>query len=296
MRDFYLIADDFGIGPETTRGILDLGRQGLLTATVAMVNSPFIENSVQEYFRLTTDFLVGWHPNLTMDKPVCQPKAVPSLVNQNNDFYSLNKFVTRALLGMIRGEDVYLELKAQLLKYMELFGGFPHIINAHQHIAIFPVVGNALRRLCLDFGMNPWMRRVYEPKAGGGFRGPWFKRSFLTHFGWKEKRLLDTTGFPGNVEFGGICDFRKSPDITLLNFTLQNAQAHGLEWMCHPGYYDKTLVCRDVKPVDPSLGARVRELEFFKSGNLENILKHHGFQLVRSCSFREKVTPLKVAA
>ena len=47
----YLIvtADDYGIGPETSRGILELSLQGRLTATVLLVNSPHVEPAVQAW-------------------------------------------------------------------------------------------------------------------------------------------------------------------------------------------------------------------------------------------------------
>ena len=37
-RDLVVVADDYGIGPETSRGVLDLAAEGRITATVLLVN------------------------------------------------------------------------------------------------------------------------------------------------------------------------------------------------------------------------------------------------------------------
>ena len=39
-RFLIVLADDYGIGPETSRGILELAARGVVTGTVLMVNSP----------------------------------------------------------------------------------------------------------------------------------------------------------------------------------------------------------------------------------------------------------------
>ena len=41
-----VIADDFGIGPATDRGILELAAAGLVTGTTLLVNSPYAPATV----------------------------------------------------------------------------------------------------------------------------------------------------------------------------------------------------------------------------------------------------------
>ena len=45
-RALLVVADDFGIGPPTTAGILHLARKGVVTASVMLVNSPYAEAAV----------------------------------------------------------------------------------------------------------------------------------------------------------------------------------------------------------------------------------------------------------
>src|SRR5262249_60479832 len=77
----YLIvaADDFGIGPATSQGILDLAVLGRVTATVLLVNSPYAEPAVRAWRQAGQPVELGWHPCLTLDRPVLPPEIVPSL-------------------------------------------------------------------------------------------------------------------------------------------------------------------------------------------------------------------------
>ena len=45
-RVLLVVADDFGIGPATTAGILHLAGKGVVTGTVLLVNSPYAEEAV----------------------------------------------------------------------------------------------------------------------------------------------------------------------------------------------------------------------------------------------------------
>ena len=51
LRQLVVVADDFGIGPETDRGILELGAAGLVGSTVLLVNSPYAEAGVAAWNR-----------------------------------------------------------------------------------------------------------------------------------------------------------------------------------------------------------------------------------------------------
>ena len=71
-------ADDFGIGPETSRGILDLAVKGVLTSTVLLVNSPYAAECVGMWRRAGGPIELGWHPCLTLDSPILSPLAMRS--------------------------------------------------------------------------------------------------------------------------------------------------------------------------------------------------------------------------
>src|SRR5262245_40029297 len=72
-RCLVVVADDYGIGPETSRGILELAQLGVVTGTVLLVNSPHAEEAARRWRAARPDADLGWHPCLTMDSPVLRP-------------------------------------------------------------------------------------------------------------------------------------------------------------------------------------------------------------------------------
>src|SRR5262245_54002734 len=61
-RELLVVADDFGIGPETDRGILDCAAAGVITGTVLLVNSPHAEAAVERWRTQGKPLALGWHP------------------------------------------------------------------------------------------------------------------------------------------------------------------------------------------------------------------------------------------
>src|SRR5207245_4026748 len=93
-RNLVVVADDFGSGPETSRGILDLAAERRITATVLLTNSPYAAEAVAAWNRAGRPVELGWHPNLTLDRPVLAPEQVASLVDGSGCFYRLGDFLS----------------------------------------------------------------------------------------------------------------------------------------------------------------------------------------------------------
>src|SRR5438552_321647 len=143
-RFLVVIADDFGIGPETSRGILELAQRGAVTGTVLLVNSPHAEADVAAWRRGGGRPQLGWHPCLTLDAPVLPPGRVPSLVGPDGRFWRLGQFLRRLLRRRLRAEEMAAELRAQLRRFHDLVGSAPRLVNAHHHVQVFPPVGPIL--------------------------------------------------------------------------------------------------------------------------------------------------------
>ena len=162
-RFLVITADDFGIGPETSHGILDLAGQGLVTATVLLVNSPHAEAAVHTWRISGIPLEVGWHPCLTLDRPVSPPGDVRSLVDADGRFWPLGRFLFRLLSGRVRADDVARELHAQIRRFRELVGHSPSIVNTHHHVQVFPPLDAILVELLGRCPKRPYVRRVREP-------------------------------------------------------------------------------------------------------------------------------------
>src|SRR5215471_4705740 len=107
-RSLVIVADDLGIGPATTHGILHLAALGKVTGTVLLVNSPHAEEAVRAWHQAGGQQFVelGWHACLTLDRPILPPGRVRSLVAKDGSFLSLARFVARLVVGRVRLEEV----------------------------------------------------------------------------------------------------------------------------------------------------------------------------------------------
>ena len=101
QRLLLVTADDFGIGPDTSRGILELGKLGVVTSTVLLVNSPFAAECVAAWRAAGCPLELGWHPCLTIDAPVLPPEQVPTLVNADGRFPRLGQLLKRVVRGRV---------------------------------------------------------------------------------------------------------------------------------------------------------------------------------------------------
>jgi predicted glycoside hydrolase/deacetylase ChbG (UPF0249 family) len=261
-RYLVVTADDFGIGPATSQGILDLAAEGLLTGTVLLVNAPDAEAAVRAWRQSGVPLELGWHPCLTLDRPVLPAERVPSLVRPDGQFCSLGGLVRRLCRGHVRADEVEAELRAQYERFLDLVGQPPPTVNAHHHVHVFPPVGAVLRRVLAEQRPLPYLRRVREPwvmlAAVPGARA---KRAFLTLLGRREARPCDRAGFPGNDCLAGVTDppWVADPDYLVRWLTLVPGEV--VELTCHPGHLDTTLLGRDCSAGDGLLLRRVRELE-----------------------------------
>ena len=61
-RFLMVVADDFGIGPETSKAILELARDNVVTGTVLLTNSPYAEPAVKAWRAAGLSADLGWHP------------------------------------------------------------------------------------------------------------------------------------------------------------------------------------------------------------------------------------------
>ena len=164
----------------TTLGILDLAARGLVTSTVLLVNSPHAVAAVRAYHKAGVPLELGWHPCLTLDRPVLPPHQVPSLVGPDGCFWPLNAFMRRLCLGRIHVADIEAELLAQYALFCDLAGHPPTVVNSHHHVQVLQPVGAVLLHVLEKCRPLPYVRRVREPwlmlARLPGARG---KRAFL---------------------------------------------------------------------------------------------------------------------
>lgn len=290
VRSLLITADDFGIGLETSRGILDLARRGVVTSTVLLVNSPHAAESVRMWCRAGRPLELGWHPCLTLDAPLRPPHEVPSLVEADGRFPRLGVLLKRLLLGQVNRAEIVAEWRAQLARFVQLVGAPPANVNAHHHVHIFPPIGDALAEVLHDTMPRPYLRRVVEShRTLWCVRGARMKRLFLTHCGTRAARRHAAAGFPGNERLAGITDPPHVRDPLFFRRWLQMVPGRYVELSCHPGYYDISLDGRDGSPHDGHLHRRQHEFDRLNDPDMLHVIAEAGFERVTAAEMMNRM-------
>jgi predicted glycoside hydrolase/deacetylase ChbG (UPF0249 family) len=280
-RLLVVVADDFGIGPETSRGILELARKGVVTGSVLIVNSPYAAEAVEAWRKCGTPMEIGWHPCLTLDAPIARSEAVPSLVGRDGRLRPLGAFLKRLHLGLVRRDHIDAELEAQYQRYVELVGEPPRMVNTHQHVALFPPVGAALMSVLRRHGITPYVRRVREPwSLLRSIPGGRMKRAVLNALGRRQARQLERADFPGNEWLIGLTDPPALADLLFFARWLDRAPGRVVELTCHPGYWDETLIGRDGDLANGLVQRRVDELRLLQQSTFLEAVRRNRFTLV----------------
>ncbi len=300
-RMLYVIADDFGIGPETSRAILELGQEQLLTGTTLLVTSAHAGEAVEAWKCAGRPLSLGWHPCLTMDRPLSAD--VPTLVDAHGNFFPLGTLLKKLFLKQIALVDVERELRLQQQRYLDLVGAPPELVNGHHHIHIFEPIRSVLLDMLDGEGAppvgpnltarqeprppgcsKPYLRRVVEPwRCFWKVPGVRLKRRFLSLMG--KGSAKHQTAFPGADELLGITD---PPFVGLPDFFskwLRASRASSVELMVHPGYADTTIEGRDGSVTDGQLARRVTELTALRDVSFRNAVSECGFTL------QKRITP-----
>jgi chitin disaccharide deacetylase len=271
LQSFSLIlcADDYGLSPAVSAGILEALGAGRLNATGAMTNRPNWKAAARDLQALERAALFGVHLNLTLGAPLSGGGALaPAGV-----FPQLSTFL-RGKLPREAVADVAHEIRAQLDAFEDAMGRPPDFIDGHQHVHVLEPV----RGLLLDeaerrgYAGKVWLRdsadrpdriirRAVETKKALALA--WFGRGFA-----KEARAR---GFEVNEGFSGFSAFDAARDYAadFARYLVQPGARHLV--MCHPGHVDDEL-----KSLDPVTTTREQELAFLLSDRFSEAMEKAG--------------------
>lgn len=130
-------ADDLGYSPGINRGIIHGFRRGVVTSTTLMVNQACCHDGAKRALR--AGLPAGLHLNLTHGRPLSEPRAVSTLINEEGLFYSPDALYSCHPVAA----EVETEIEAQLEKASSL-GIVPTHLDAHHHLQEHPVVRAAM--------------------------------------------------------------------------------------------------------------------------------------------------------
>lgn len=126
-------ADDLGLSDGVTEGIVRAWRDGVVTSTSALVNIDGAPERIAATRAEHPDLPIGLHLNITDGRPVLPPEKVPTLVDRDGRFHSIDD-IPKHLLN-IAADELAAELRAQAELLTSIGVRFTHI-DYHQHIVV----------------------------------------------------------------------------------------------------------------------------------------------------------------
>ena len=225
-------ADDFGMSPGVSRGIVRAHREGIVTSTSVLGNCGDFEESCA-ILAEAPDLGVGVHLALVGRGPIADPARVPSLLTAGGRFHERGaEFIAAWTKRKIDPGDVEREFEAQIARVRDAGIKIDHL-DTHHHLGFLPVVGRSVEAVARRHGIEairsgietPTLSWVTDPRRG-------LKAGVLTGLGWLTRRQLGARKYSaqswGYVESGRLDEVRVLEIIGRLG-----PGTH--ELICHPG-------------------------------------------------------------
>lgn len=270
--EFILCADDYGLSPAVSRGILEALAAGSLSATGAMTNRPDWPRAARELAAFAGKNWLGVHLNLTLGVPLSpMPGFAPG-----GALPAIGR-IARARIADLPGHEIAGEIACQLDAFAQAMGRAPDFVDGHQHVqalaAVRPHLFEQLARL--DLPADFWLRdsadtsprilrrRIQILKAR---TVAWLGRGFAAEA--RAGGFAVNDGFAGFSAFDARADYGQAFD----RYLVAPGSRHLI--MCHPGHVDAEL-----KAADPVLETREQELAFFLSDRFKSLLSRRNAAL-----------------
>ena len=264
-RRIWLVADDYGISPAVSAAIRDLISRGRLSATSVMTAAPSFSRDEAKALRdaASTRAAIGLHVTLTGPfKPLTSGFAPLS----DGAFPPLAVMAGRALAHLQSPHLLDAEILAQLTAFQDAFGRAPDYVDGHQHIHVFPQIGEALLRVMKNATPDAWVRQCGRapavPKSLSNLKG-----YILDALSGRFRRLAEKQGLRTNPAFAGTYSFSPGADFTELFPQFLDGLPDGGLVMCHPGKVDDEL-----RRLDPVTTLRECEYAYLLSQDFLRVL------------------------
>ena len=235
-------ADDFGLTHGVTQAIWDAMKNGVVTSTTMMINTPGTLEAAK-IAKENPDLPIGLHINISLGDPLTK---CSSLTRNGH-------FVKPLVLGTDEGyleDELEREVEAQYERFVELVGRKPTHLDSHLYAhQNFPKVGIAVLRLAerhglpvRDMATMKYSRTVFEGnfKVKPNETSVDLKRKFIrlvdelkkadcaelmVHPGWEDEWLLTNSSYnvQRKLEYDVLVDpdiihYLRNEDITLSSF------------------------------------------------------------------------------
>ncbi|MGH7324095.1 MAG: ChbG/HpnK family deacetylase [Candidatus Rokuibacteriota bacterium] len=144
LRRLIVNADDFGLTPGVSAGILQAHRHGIVTSATVLATADIDREQLAA--ALGSDLALGIHLNLTLGRAITGAR---SLVDGDG------RFVRDARQAAARAEarDVERELAAQVERFMKVTKRTPTHLDTHHHVGLYAPVAEAVLAVAQRLGV-----------------------------------------------------------------------------------------------------------------------------------------------
>jgi len=244
-------ADDFGLGPATSRGIIRAHLEGPVTSTSMMVVTGDRAAASATLLSQVPRLEVGLHLVLTGtgERPIGNRRG-SGLVSRDGHFLPLPRLMLAALRGRLNRAAVRDEIAAQAERFVALVGKPPAYVDGHHHAHELPVIRHAVIDV-MHAGLLPRVTRTTRLLPGTGRTGPatLLRQAVAQYLGSAAGKVFEAVGVFSNDCFFGMLDeadwagpFPWGADLRRLECLRQGSV---VEWVVHPGLPDDSWAGHD---------------------------------------------------
>lgn len=264
-------ADDFGMSPAVTRGILESHQGGIVTSTTVMIGMPGAVEAVRDAVMSAPELGLGLHITIAAGRcqPVLPAAQVPTLVREDGCFYDNPVWWQR--YDSFNPDELQREIEAQCSRFIEAAGRPPDHLDSHYHSAyLHPAALRATFNLAARYDIP--VRRAFggAPSLEEGLKRidsePW--RDAL-------RRVFAELPMPRSTD--RFIDLRPDMSPEQVITMLQAIPDHTTtEMLCHPGYVDSAL-----ESVDTYTTGRESEVRLLTNPAVSAAVQQFGIELIR---------------
>lgn len=259
-RPIVLCADDYAHTPAISRAILDLAKQGRISALSCMTASPLWAEHGPWLEEVKDKVDIGLHLTLVDEVPLTGAKQLPDI----------KTLIKKSYLGQLELSEIEAEMRAQVDAFRRVMGFWPHHIDGHLHTHVLPGIRDVVLKVAAEMTPRPWLRNISDRLPAISSRSVAVpKAAFLALLG----RGLRKADARMNTSFSGVYDFtakQGSYSALFERFIEQMGDRHLI--LCHPGAAGDSAAHTD---------AREREYAFLKSQAFADLLTRNGLHVGR---------------
>ena len=276
MKKLIITADDYGMS-RAVNDAIDAGIDaGLITSTNVMTNMPLYREAVK--LKDKKGVSVGIHWVLACGKPVLPAYEIPTLVNDNGEFYSYSKFRKKLRRKLISFDDIKKELIAQYSLYYEVMGQ-PDYWNTHQNTHVDFDIYRLFVDTAIELGICKMRshQRIYVKGSDDSCKMPLMWRVVEPI----KSRLLDcwqnNAHKKGINSPDGLIVCLNKDDVNRLDYLFSHIEwdkNHVGEYVIHPATKNDSSYFGKI------VDQRINEYTLFTAQDTKQILEENNIELV----------------